>query len=119
MGTKTVNYTETQTAELVERYQAAETPEQRDTVVEELAQDMGKTVRSVRQKLVREGVYIAKEYKTKTGARPESKEKIVTDIAGTLGVAAESIESLNKANKTTLALIRTTLQYAKDALGES
>ncbi len=50
--TKT-NYTPEQTTQLVAGYQAGET-------VEQLAEALGKTVRSVVAKLSREGVYVAK-----------------------------------------------------------
>ena len=57
---KAVNYTAEQTAKLIADYQAGET-------VEALAFAMGKSVRSIVAKLVREKVYVKKEYKTKTG----------------------------------------------------
>lgn len=116
---KAPNYTKEQTAEMVERYEGCETEAERMAEVEKIAEDFGKTVRSVRQKLVRERVYVAKVYQTKTGNKPESKARIVSDIARTLGVAEESVESLGKANKTTLALIRGTLDRAKDYVPDS
>lgn len=68
---KRVNYTEAQTADMIERYQAGES-------VESLAESMGKAVRSVRSKLVREGVYIAPEkpVKAKREEGPTKKELI-------------------------------------------
>lgn len=68
---KRVNYTEEQTAALIERYQAGES-------VESLAESMGKAVKSVRAKLVREGVYIAPEkpVKAKREEGPTKKELI-------------------------------------------
>ena len=121
MGTtKQVNYTPTQTAELVEAYEAAgegeENQEAREAVVQEFAGRFGKSAQSIRSKLTSEGVYIAKTYKTKTGAKPESKAKIVQDIAAVLGVADETVESLEKANKKALSLIRGTLIRAYQAL---
>ena len=113
---KKVNYSEAQTAEMLTRYDPDATEAERAEQVEQIAADFGKTVRSVRQKLVREDVYVAKAYKTKTGAKPEAKSEIVSDIAGALGVAGESVASLEKANKTTLQLIRGTLVHAREAL---
>ena len=52
-ATKTVNYTEELTAKVISDYQ--------DGVdLDAIADDIGKSVRSVRSKLVREGVYVAK-----------------------------------------------------------
>ncbi len=110
MGTKTLNYTADQTAALVEAYQAATDDESRKAVVIQFADELGKSAASVRQKLVREGVYVKPEYKTKTGKRPESKAAIVADIARTLGTTQETIESLEKATKPVLELLRGTLK---------
>lgn len=57
-----VNYTEELTASIVQRYQAGES-------VETIAESIGKAVRSVRSKLVREGVYVAAE-------KPAKAEKV-------------------------------------------
>jgi molybdopterin converting factor small subunit len=71
---KRVNYTEEQTADLIQRYQAGES-------VESLAESIGKAVRSVRAKLVREGVYIAAE-KPKGAKREEgpTKKELLRDL---------------------------------------
>lgn len=114
MSTKE-NYTEDQTVALVEAYNAAENQEQRDAVVAEQAENLGKTLPSIRAKLVREGVYIAKAYKTKNGASPESKANIVSTIAGLLSASEESVESLEKANKATLRMIRDALNAQAQA----
>ena len=116
MGTKKVNYTTAQTAELVAAYEAADSDEARAEVVDEFAMTFGKPAQSIRAKLVSEGVYIAKTYKGKTGEKPESKAKIVGDIASVLGVTQEAVESLEKANKKALTLIRGTLVAAHRAL---
>ncbi len=86
--TKT-NYTPEQTTQLVAGYQAGET-------VEQLAEALGKTVRSVVAKLSREGVYVAKT-KT-TGQARVKKAELVDKLAGACGVAPEVFESLEKAN---------------------
>ena len=116
MGTKKVNYTTAQTAELVAAYEAAETDEDRADVVQDFANAFNKPAQSIRAKLVSEGVYIAKTYKGKTGEKPESKAKIVSDIASVLGVNQETVESLEKANKKALNLVRGTLVAAHRAL---
>jgi hypothetical protein len=68
------NYTEEMTAAIVERYQAGET-------VEAIAESIGKAVRSVRSKLVREGVYVAQE-KPKASKREEgpTKKELLRDL---------------------------------------
>lgn len=83
------NYTPEQTAELVQGYQAGKT-------VEQLAETLGKTVRSVVAKLSREGVYQAKTA-TKGVARVR-KADLVDQLAQRCGVAPEVFESLEKAN---------------------
>jgi len=67
MTTKTENYTAEMTTELVEAYTKAETTEARLAVVTFYAEKLGKTVNSVRAKLTREKVYVAKVYTNKKG----------------------------------------------------
>jgi hypothetical protein len=62
-----VNYTAEMTAAIVDRYKAGET-------VEAIAASISKAVRSVRSKLVREGVYTAAE-KPKGAKREEGPTK--------------------------------------------
>ncbi len=83
------NYTPEQTAELVTGYQAGKT-------VEQLAETLGKTVRSVVAKLSREGVYVAKT--RATGQARVKKSELVDRLAQACGVAPEVFESLEKAN---------------------
>jgi hypothetical protein len=98
MTTKTVNYTPEQTARMIADYQAG-------TSVEMLAETFGKTVRSVVAKLSREKVYIAKEYKTKSGETPIKKDVHADFIGEMLGLTEADTESLTKANKVALAKI--------------
>lgn len=93
---KTVNYTAEQTAEIVSRFQAGETPA-------ELAAFTGRSVRSIVAKLSREGVYTAKA-KAKGEARVK-KADLVAQIAAKLGVAEIEVESLEKATHNALELI--------------
>lgn len=73
--------------------------------VEALAKQFGKTTRSIIAKLSRMQVYVKPEYKTKNGETPISKEEIVANMAKLLGVDAEVLESLEKANKTALQIV--------------
>lgn len=98
--TKT-NYTPEQTTQLVAGYQAGET-------VEQLAEQLGKTVRSVVAKLSREGVYVAKT-KT-TGQARVRKAELVDKLATACGVAPEVFESLEKANHDVLEALVARLQ---------
>ena len=95
---KTVNYTPEQTIAMVQAYGNGVT-------VEQLAEDMGKTVRSVIAKLSREGVYQKKTYTTKTGERPVKKDETADRIGALVGLSEGEVDSLTKANKTALVKI--------------
>jgi hypothetical protein len=99
---KTVNYTTEQTVELVQAYSAAENDEARADVVQAFAEKLGRKVQSVRQKLVREGVYQKKARTTKNGGEIVSKADLVARIAAAVEADVESFDSLAKANKTVL-----------------
>lgn len=92
-----VNYTEAQTLQMVADYQAGQT-------VESIAEAMGKAVRSVRAKLVREGVYVAPEkgVKAKREEGPTKKELLIqlsevwpdAPVDGLMNATKEAIASL-------------------------
>lgn len=111
---KAMNYTPEQTAELVAAYTNATDFESKSGVIAAFAESFGKSVASVRQKLVREGVYEKKEYLTKQGAKPESKESLSAEIAELLETTEEAAESLTKANKKILVLIRDALAVNRE-----
>jgi len=98
MTAKTLNYTPEQTAKMVADYQAG-------VSVDALAQELGKTVRSIVAKLSREKVYQAKTYVSKTGEAPIKKDVHADYIGMALGLTEADTESLTKANKTALAKI--------------
>ena len=106
---KTVNYTPEQTQEIIAAYTAANSDDERKNTVAALSEHFGKSVASIRQKLVREGVYQKQVYVSKNGAKAESKAAIVKDVAESLGVTAEQAESLEKANKGILLKLREAL----------
>ena len=97
-STKAVNYTTEQTADAIAQYATGAS-------IDAIATALGKSTRSVIAKLSREGVYKAKEYKTKTGGTVIAKETFVELIATALNVDAEKLGGLEKANKATLELI--------------
>ena len=83
-----VNYSPELTGQIVSAYQAG-------TAVEEIAETIGKSVRSVRSKLVREGVYVAKEKPaTRKGEGPTKKELLI-DIDAT-GFDTKGFEGATK-----------------------
>lgn len=92
-----VNYTEAQTDSMKAAYAAGAS-------VESIAEAMGKAVRSVRAKLVREGVYVAPEkgVKAKREEGPTKKELLITlaevwpdaPVDGLMNATKEAIVSL-------------------------
>lgn len=106
---KAINYTVEQTAEMVSAYVAA--PEK--ATVEALALKLGKSVKSIVAKLVREKVYKKAEYKTKTGEVVQKKNDVADAIGAVLLMNENDIDSLTKCNKTALAAIWKALSESK------
>ena len=106
MNAKTVNYTPEQTQKMINDYQAG-------VSVETIADNLGKTVRSIVAKLSREKVYIKKEYKTKTGESVVKKDTHADAIGAILRLPENDIESLTKANKNALKAIFEALANSK------
>lgn len=95
------NYTEEETATMVQTYISDPSPE----TVEFLAEMLKKSKKSVIGKLSREGVYKREAYVTKTGERPVTKLEIVAEIAQYLDLEVETLAGLEKAAKGTLKAI--------------
>lgn len=95
MDTKQVNYTPEMTQDLVARYTAG-------MPVDMIARELGKTVRSVVAKLVREGVYQAK---TKTASSRMTKEDLVSRIEAHFEMNPGTLDSLTKASRDQLILL--------------
>lgn len=106
---KAPNYTPEQTIAIVSAYVADSTP----ATVEALAQQFGKTVRSIIAKLSREGVYKPKEYVTKKGETPQKKDATADAIGAILKLTDAEADSLAKANKTALQKIFVALANSK------
>lgn len=98
MTAKAVNYTPEQTAQIVTGYKSGQT-------VEQIAETMGKSVRSIVAKLSREGVYQKKVYKTKTGESVVKKDELSDKLQMLLNLTEAEADSLTKANKTALTKI--------------
>ena len=83
-----VNYTPEMTTQIVDAYSAG-----MDNA--EIADSIGKTVRSVRSKLVREGVYVAQPKKvTRKVEGPSKKEILRDDVKGFEGATKEALTRL-------------------------
>lgn len=97
MTTETIkiNYTPEQTQQAVSLYKDGQS-------VEFIAQQLGKTTRSVVAKLSREGVYVAK---TKAQQPRVKKAELVERLAAMCGVPSEQFESLEKANLEALQML--------------
>ena len=100
-----INYTEEETKHIVEQYNAVPTME----TVQSLAEELGKSTKSIIGKLSREGVYKRAVYTSKSGAVPVTKVELVNNIAENLGIEVENLVGLEKSPKTALqALERAT-----------
>ena len=98
MTEKIVNYTEAQTAQMVQAYQAEPTRE----TVNTLAVEFGKSVRSIVAKLSREGVYQKPEPVSKTGEPVTRKDDLADRLAEVCGLTEAEADSLTKASKSAL-----------------
>ena len=100
-----VNYTDAQTTELVQLYQAGET-------TEALAERFQKSVRSIVAKLSREGVYQAKTKAKGTGR--VTKAALIQYLEEMLQLDPQSLQSLEKAQVEALRLLATALIMRAD-----
>ena len=92
------NYTAEMVAEMIEMYN-----EVGNDGLEDIATAMGKTVRSVRSKLVREGKYVASPKSATSKTEGPSKKEILRDIES-LGFDVTGFEG---ATKMALARLKT------------
>ena len=76
---KQPNYTNEQTVPAEELYKNG-------TSIENIANELGKTVRSVRSKLVREGVYVAQPKKASTKQQGPTKKELLRDLSANIDV---------------------------------
>ena len=89
------NYTEEQVEMMRARYQEEPTRE----TVENLAEELNKSIKSIIGKLSREGIYQKAIYKTKTGEIPITKSQLIQKIADLLEIDSSKIMGLEKAPK--------------------
>ena len=117
---KPENYTSEMVERLKEVYNPVSSESERDAQIIALSEELRRNPRSVRSKLSSLGVYVKKEYKAKTGVKPETKEAIVTAIAEILGVDADaSLPGLQNAGKNALVLLRRTFEVLTQEPAES
>ena len=93
---KTANYTAEMVDSMIEMYN-----EVGNDGLDDIADTLGKTVRSVRSKLVREGVYVASPKKTAAKQDGPSKKEILRDIEAQ-GFDVTGFEGATKAALTRL-----------------
>lgn len=105
---KAENYTVEMAAKVVADYLAG-------VPVEQIAESVGKSTRSIVAKLARERkedgtpVYAKKAYVAKTGEAVQSKADLVAVIAEKLGATSEEVGSLEAATKSALKLVAAAL----------
>ena len=92
------NYSEKETASIVEAYSKEPTRE----TVEYLASRYARSIKSIIGKLSREGVYRREVYVSKTGESPITKVEIVNNIADGLGIESTNLAGLEKSPKAAL-----------------
>lgn len=91
-------YTDKETEYMVEIYTLNPSKE----TVEELAEKLQRSKKSIIGKLSREGVYRREVYVTKTGDKPITKVEIVSSIADGLGIEISALAGLEKSPKAAL-----------------
>ena len=99
------NYSDEQVSMMIEKYQANPTRQ----TVDELAEILDKSIKSIIGKLSREGVYKKTEYVTKTGEKPETKLEIVQELADKLELSTTALAGLEKAPKQSLKNLRSAI----------
>ena len=102
-----MKYTTEITNKLVADYQAG-------ISAADIAAELNVPERSVIAKLSSLGVYKKKQYLTKRGEVPVKKEEYIERIGKLLEVNLDTLESLEKVNKSVLALLEKRLQFVKD-----
>jgi len=91
----TTNYTTEQVSYMIDKYEEAPTRE----TVEMLANELGKSTKSIIGKLSREGVYQKAIYVSKTGELPITKKELVIKLSETLDGDIAQLEGLEKSPK--------------------
>ena len=107
-----VNYTEQQVQHMIEEYKNNPTRE----TVENLAEELNKSIKSIIGKLSREGVYQKTVYKTKTGEDPVTKKELVEELSDLVGIKYDMIAGLEKSPKIDLKRLVEVLREEEDEI---
>jgi hypothetical protein len=102
-------YTDKQVEVIIEAYGQGNTDAERKEIMEKLANTLGKTVGSIRAKLVAVGHYIKLTGKTQ-GATVKRKSEFVQGIRIALGAGDHELKSLDNATKADLEVIMNQLR---------
>jgi hypothetical protein len=92
-----MKYTREKIEQLTKMYNGGE-----GTSVEEIAETLETTPRSVVAKLSSLGVYKPKRYLNKRGEPPRKKDELIDDLALVLGCDPFKLDSLEKVNKSVI-----------------
>lgn len=95
---KKVNYTAEQKAQIVELYTKTGKDSSNDGLAK-IGKEVSRTVQSVRQVLIGEGVYVPLKKVSKTNPSKMDKTQIVSKVEKLLKVEPDALESFIKANK--------------------
>lgn len=104
MSNKT-SYTPEMVERMAETYNPEATEADRKAAVETLAEEFGKSTKSVIAKLVLMKLYRKAERTTKAGKPVVKKDALADRIGEALGLTEADVTSLTKANKTALEAI--------------
>ena len=104
MTEKAPNYSDADTARLIEMYDPSATAEARTEAVDSLASELGKNKASVIAKLVTLKIYVKKD-KAVAGKSITRKADMVGYIADLIGASEDVVGSLEKATKPALWLV--------------
>jgi hypothetical protein len=103
-------YTEKQVEVMIETYGQGNTDAERKEIMEKLAVTLGKTVGSIRAKLVAVGHYIKLSGKSTSTATVKRKSEFVEGIRIALGAGDHELKSLDNATKADLEVIMNQLR---------
>lgn len=104
------NYDESTTKWVIEKYLENPCKE----TVERIANEIGKSTKSVIGKLSRERVYRRESYTTKTGEKPITKLELITLLADLYCIDSNKLTGLEKAPKPVIKIL---LEIAKEKDG--
>jgi len=103
-------YTDKQVEVMIEAYGQGNTDADRKVIMEKLANTLGKTVNSIRAKLVASGHYIKMTGRGKSAVNTKLKSDYVEGIRIALGAGDHELKSLDNVTKVDLEVIMNQLR---------